>query len=61
MSRKGEYSEFIEGVVIRLATNSIRNQGWAIVLVQVLFVSLVREYQMNVLGRSCCSSCILEN
>ena len=43
MEPKLKHLEFIQGVVNRLASDSFRLKGWAVVLVAAIFVLLVRE------------------
>ena len=43
MESKLKHLEFIQGVVNRLASDSFRLKGWAVVLVAAIFVLLVRE------------------
>ena len=43
MEAKIKHLEFIQGVVNRLASDSFRMKGWAVVLVAALFVVLTRE------------------
>ena len=43
MESKLKHLEFIQGVVSRLASDSFRLKGWAVVLIAALFVLLVRE------------------
>ena len=43
MEAKLKHLEFIQGVINRLATNSFRMKGWAVVLVSALMVLLARE------------------
>ncbi len=43
MDPKLKHLEFIQGVVNRLASDSFRMKGWAVVLVAALFVLLARE------------------
>ena len=43
MNAKLKHLEFIQGVVNRLATDSFRIKGWAVILVSALLVLLVRE------------------
>ena len=43
MSSKIKHLEFIQGVVNRLATDSFRIKGWAVVLVSAILVLLIRE------------------
>ena len=43
MNLKIKHLEFIQGVVNRLATNSFRIKGWAVILVSALLVLLFRE------------------
>ena len=43
MEKQIKHLEFIQGVVSRLAANSFRVKGWAVVLVSALFVLAVRE------------------
>ncbi len=43
MSAKQKHLEFIQGVVNRLATDSFRMKGWAVILVSALLVLLVTE------------------
>ncbi len=43
MTAKVKHLEFIQGVINRLATDSFRIKGWAVVLVSALVVLLVRE------------------
>ena len=48
MEAKLKHLEFIQGVINRLATDSFRMKGWAVVLVSALFVLLVREGRLDV-------------
>ena len=43
MEAKLKHLEFIQGVINRLATDSFRMKGWAVVLVSALLVLLARE------------------
>ena len=43
MEKQIKHLEFIQGVVSRLAANSFRVKGWAVVLVSALSVLAVRE------------------
>ena len=43
MESKLKHLEFIQGVVNRLASDSFRLKGWAVVLIAALFVLLVGE------------------
>ena len=43
MEAKLKHLEFIQGVINRLATNSFRIKGWAVVLVSALLVVLAKE------------------
>lgn len=43
MTSKIKHLEFIQGVINRLATDSFRIKGWAVILVSALLVLLVRE------------------
>ena len=43
MESKHKHLEFIQGVVNRLASDSFRLKGWAVVLVAALFVLLVGQ------------------
>ena len=43
MTSKLKHLEFIQGVVNRLATDSFRIKGWAVILVSALLVLLIRE------------------
>ena len=43
MESKLKHLEFIQGVVNRLASDSFRLKGWAVVLIAALFVLVVRE------------------
>ena len=43
MEPKLKHLEFIQGVVNRLASDSFRLKGWAVVLIAALFVLLIRE------------------
>lgn len=43
MEAKAKHLEFIQGVINRLATDSFRMKGWAVVLVSALLVVLARE------------------
>ena len=43
MEAKIKHLEFIQGVVNRLASDSFRMKGWAVVLVAALFVVLARD------------------
>ena len=43
MGAKLKHLEFIQGVINRLATNSFRIKGWAVVLVSALLVLLARK------------------
>jgi len=43
MNAKMKHLEFIQGVINRLATDSFRMKGWAVILVSALLVLLVRE------------------
>ena len=47
MDAKLKHLEFIQGVINRLATNSFRMKGWAVVLVAALLVLLAREEQVE--------------
>ena len=47
MEAKLKHLEFIQGVVNRLASDSFRLKGWAVVLVAAIFVLLVREGRME--------------
>lgn len=47
MEAKGKHLEFIQGVINRLATDSFRLKGWAVVLVSALLVLLAREGRME--------------
>ena len=43
MSSRVKHLELIQGVVNRLATDSFRIKGWAVILVSALLVLLIRE------------------
>jgi len=43
MNAKQKHLEFIQGIINRLAADSFRIKGWAVVLVSALLVLLVRE------------------
>ena len=43
MSSKVKHLEFIQGVVNRLATNSFRIKGWAVILVSALLALLITQ------------------
>ena len=43
MEAKLKHLEFIQGAINRLATDSFRMKGWAVVLVSALLVLLARE------------------
>ena len=43
MEARFKHLEFIQGVINRLATDSFRMKGWAVVLVSALLVLLARE------------------
>ena len=43
MEAKLKHLEFIQGVINRLATDSFRMKGWAVVLVSALLLLLARE------------------
>lgn len=43
MTSKVKHLELIQGVINRLATNSFRVKGWAVILTSALLVLLVRE------------------
>ena len=43
MEAKLKHLEFIQGVINRLATDSFRMKGWAVVVVSALLVLLARE------------------
>ena len=45
MEAKLKHLELVQGVVNRLATNSFRMKGWAVILVSALLVVLAREGQ----------------
>lgn len=47
MESKLKHLEFIQGVVNRLASDSFRIKGWAVVLVAALFVLLAREGRVD--------------
>jgi len=47
MERKLKHLEFIQGVINRLATNSFRMKGWAVILISALLVLLAREGQFD--------------
>ncbi len=47
MSPKLKHLEFIQGVITRLATDSFRVKGWAVILVSALLVLLVRENRVD--------------
>ena len=47
MNSKIKHLEFIQGVVNRLATDSFRIKGWAVILVSALLVLLIRENQAD--------------
>ena len=47
MEPKLKHLEFIQGVVNRLASDSFRIKGWAVVLVAALFVLLAREERVD--------------
>lgn len=47
MDAKLKHLEFIQGVINRLATNSFRLKGWAVVLVAALLAVLVREGRLE--------------
>ena len=50
MSLKVKHLELIQGVVNRLATDSFRIKGWAVILVSALLVLLIRENQTDLAG-----------
>ncbi|MCY4327662.1 MAG: hypothetical protein OXC53_08765 [Rhodobacteraceae bacterium] len=43
MSSKIKHLEFIQGVINRLASDSFRIKGWAVILVSAILVLLIRE------------------
>ena len=43
MTSKVKHLEFIQGVVNRLATNSLRIKGWAVILVSALLALLIGD------------------
>ncbi len=47
MNSKVKHLEFIQGVINRLATDSFRIKGWAVILVSALLVLLIRESRAN--------------
>ena len=47
MESKHKHLEFIQGVVNRLASDSFRLKGWAVVLVAALFVLLVGQARIE--------------
>ena len=47
MESKLKHLEFIQGVVNRLASDSFRIKGWAVVLVAALFVLLARDGRVD--------------
>ncbi len=47
MQAKLKHLEFIQGVIDRLAGNSFRLKGWAVVLVSALLVLLAREGRLE--------------
>lgn len=47
MEAKVKHLEFIQGVINRLATDSFRMKGWAVVLVSALLVVLAREGRVD--------------
>ena len=47
MEAKLKHLEFIQGIVNRLASNSFRLKGWAVVLVSALLVLLTRTEQIE--------------
>lgn len=47
MEARVKHLELIQGVINRLATDSFRMKGWAVVLVSALLVVLVREGQID--------------
>ena len=47
MGERLKHLEFIQGVVNRLATDSFRLKGWAVVLVAALLALLVREGRLD--------------
>jgi len=47
MNAKMKHLELIQGVINRLATDSFRMKGWAVILVSALLVLLVRESRID--------------
>ncbi len=47
MEAKLKHLEFIQGVINRLATDSFRMKGWAVVLVSALLLLLAREGRLE--------------
>lgn len=47
MEAKLKHLEFIQGVINRLATDSFRMKGWAVVLVSALLVLLARKQRFE--------------
>lgn len=47
MEARVKHLELIQGVINRLATNSFRMKGWAVVLVSALLVVLAREGRID--------------
>ena len=50
MTSKIKHLELIQGVVNRLATDSFRIKGWAVILVSAILVLLVRESRADLAG-----------
>ena len=48
MEAKLKHLEFIQGVINRLATDSFRMKGWAVVLLSALLVLLAREGRIEI-------------
>ena len=50
MSQKIKHLELIQGIINRLANNSFRIKGWAVILVSALLALLVREDRADLAG-----------
>ena len=47
MGNKIKHLEFIQGVINRLVSDSVRMKGWCVVLIAALFILLAREGQVE--------------